>query len=234
MIGAALLWVGWFGFNAVSRLGANNSAGMTMLVTRISAAVASLTWMVVVVEKIKTGKPSLVGMVAGLASITPASGAVGHMGAIIIGFLAGIICYFACDLLKSGLKIDDSLDVFAVHGVGGFMGTLLAAFLGTEMFGGQRITTETAISPSKTQALGVGVTLVWSVVATIIFVFICKATVGLRVINEDEEIGLDLAEQGEQSYTLWTQRKSLICTSEATCKKAKPRPDRSGRGFYNQ
>lgn len=238
MIGAALLWVGWFGFNAVSRLGANNSAGMTMLVTHISAAVASLTWMVVVVEKIKTGKPSLVGivtgMVAGLASITPASAAVGPMGAIIIGFLAGIICYFACDLLKSGLKIDDSLDVFAVHGVGGFMGTLLAAFLGTEMFGGQRITTETAISQSKTQALGVGVTLVWSVVATIIFVFICKATVGLRVINEDEEIGLDLAEQGEQSYTLWTQRKSLICTSEATCKKAKPRPDRSGRGFYNQ
>lgn len=204
MMGAALLWVGWFGFNAGSQLAANNSAGMTMLVTHISAAVASLTWMVV--EKIKTGKPGLVGivtgMVAGLASITPASGAVGPTGAIIIGFLAGIICYFACDLVKSGLKIDDSLDVFAVHGVGGIMGTLLAAFLGTEMFGGQGINKETAIAQFMTQALGVGVTIVWSVVATIIIVFICKATVGLRVTDEEEETGLDLAEHGEQSYTL--------------------------------
>ena len=140
--------------------------------------------------------------VACLASITPASGAVGPMGAIIIGFLAGIICYFACDLVKSGLKIDDSLDVFAVHGVGGIMGTLLAAFLGTEMFGGQGINKDTAIAQFMTQALGVGVTLVWSAVSTIIIVFICKATVGLRVSEEDEETGPDLAEHGEQSYTL--------------------------------
>ena len=111
MMGAALLWVGRFGFNAANQLAANNSAGMTMLVTHISAAVASLTWMVV--EKIKTGKLGLVGilngMMGGLASITPASGAVGSMGAIIIGFLAGIICYFGCDLVKSGLKIEYSL-----------------------------------------------------------------------------------------------------------------------------
>ena len=204
MMGAALLWVGWFGFNAGSQLAANNSAGMTMLVTHISAAVASLTWMVV--EKIKTGKPGLVGivtgMVAGLASITPASGVVGPMGACIIGLLAGIVCYFACDVVKSMLKIDDSLDVFAVHGVGGIMGTLLAAFLGTGMFGGMGINKETAISQFMTQALGVGVTLVWSAVATVIIVFICKATVGLRVSEEDEETGLDLAEHGEQSYTL--------------------------------
>ena len=136
------------------------------------------------------------------ASITPASGAVGSMGAIIIGFLAGIICYFGCDLVKSGLKIDDSLDVFAVHGVGGIMGTLLAAFLGTEMFGGQGINKETAIAQFMTQALGGGLTLVWSAGAAIMIVFICKTTVGVRVTNEDEETGLDLAEHGEQSYTL--------------------------------
>ena len=205
MMGAALLWVGWFGFNAGSQLAANNSAGMTMLVTHISAAVASLTWMVV--EKIKTGKPGLVGivtgMVAGLASITPASGVVGPMGACIIGLLAGLVCYFACDIIKSGLKIDDSLDVFAVHGVGGIMGTLLAAFLGTKMFGGMGLSEgTTAISQFITQVLGVGVTLVWSGVATVLIVFICKATVGLRVDEGAEETGLDLADHGEQSYTL--------------------------------
>ena len=204
MIGAALLWVGWFGFNAGSQLAANNSAGMTMLVTHISAAVASLTWMIV--EKIKSGKAGLVGivtgMVAGLASITPASGVVGPVGAIIIGLAAGIICYFACDIVKSVLNIDDSLDVFAVHGVGGIMGTLLAAFLGTGMFGGQGINKETAISQFITQATGVGVTLVWSGIATVVIVLICRATVGLRVSDEEEETGLDLAEHGEQSYTL--------------------------------
>mgnify|MGYP003641417168 CR=1 FL=1 len=204
MMGAALLWVGWFGFNAGSQLSAGGSAGMTMLVTHISAAVASLTWMVV--EKIRTGKPGLVGivtgMVAGLASITPASGHVGPMGACIIGLLAGIVCYFACDFIKSVLKIDDSLDVFAVHGVGGIMGTLLVAFLGLDLFGGQGINKDTAISQFITQVIGVGVTLIWSVVATVIIVFICKATVGFRVSEEDEETGLDIAEHGEQSYTL--------------------------------
>lgn len=204
MIGAALLWVGWFGFNAGSQLAANNSAGMTMLVTHISAAVASLTWMIV--EKIKSGKAGLVGivtgMVAGLASITPASGVVGPIGAIIIGLSAGVVCYFGCEFVKSVLKIDDSLDVFAVHGVGGIMGTLLAAFLGTGIFGGQGINKETAISQFLTQATGVGVTLVWSGIATVIIVYICRATVGLRVSDEDEETGLDLSEHGEQSYSL--------------------------------
>ena len=204
MIGAALLWVGWFGFNAGSQLAANNSAGMTMLVTHISAAVASFTWMIV--EKIKSGKAGLVGivtgMVAGLASITPASGVVGPIGAMIIGLAAGVICYFACDLVKSAWKIDDSLDVFAVHGVGGIMGTLLAAFLGTGMFGGQGINKESAISQFITQATGVGVTVLWSGIATIIIVLICKATVGLRVSEDEEETGLDLAEHGEHSYSL--------------------------------
>lgn len=202
--GAALLWVGWFGFNAGSQLSAGNSAGMTMLVTHISAAMASLTWMAV--EKIRTGKPGIVGlvtgMVAGLASITPASGNVGPMGAMIIGLLAGIVCYFACDIVKSKLRIDDSLDVFAVHGVGGIMGTLLVAFLGTGLFGGGGINKETALAQFGTQALGLGVTVVWSIVATVLIVFVCKATVGFRVSAEEEETGLDLAEHGEQSYSL--------------------------------
>ena len=175
-----------------------------MLVTHISAAVASFTWMIV--EKIKSGKAGLVGivtgMVAGLASITPASGVVGPIGAMIIGLAAGVICYFACDLVKSAWKIDDSLDVFAVHGVGGIMGTLLAAFLGTGMFGGQGINKESALSQFITQAPGVGVTVLWSGIATIIIVLICKATVGLRVSEDEEETGLDLAEHGEHSYSL--------------------------------
>lgn len=204
MIGASLLWFGWFGFNSGSQLGAGNSAGMTMLVTHISAAMASLTWMVV--EKIRTGKPGLVGivtgMVAGLASITPASGNVGPMGAMIIGFLAGIICYIACDFVKSKLNIDDSLDVFAVHGVGGIMGTLLVSFVGLSAFGGLGINKDTAIQQLMTQLLGVGVTVLWSAVATFVIVFIVKKTVGLRVSEQVEEEGLDLAEHGEKDYNL--------------------------------
>jgi len=202
MIGAAMLWFGWFGFNAGSQLSAGGEAGMTMLVTHISAAVASLTWMAV--ETWRAGKPGLVGivtgMVAGLASITPASGNVGVGGACIIGLLAGVVCYFACDIVKSKLKIDDSLDVFAVHGVGGIMGTLLVAFLGTAAFGGLGINADSSLSQFGTQLLGVGVTIAWSIVATIGIVFVCKATVGLRVEMEEEEEGLDLAEHGETNY----------------------------------
>ncbi|MEC5128800.1 ammonium transporter [Verrucomicrobiales bacterium BCK34] len=205
MIGASMLWFGWFGFNAGSQLSAGGSAGMTMLVTHISAATASLTWMIV--ERIRTGKPGLVGivtgMVAGLASITPASGNVGPMGAIIIGLLAGIVCYFACDLVKSKMRIDDSLDVFAVHGIGGIMGTLLVSFLASEALGGSGVSEgKSALQQFGIQILGVGVTLVWSAVATIIIVLICKATVGLRVSPETEEEGLDLAEHGEKDYNL--------------------------------
>jgi len=208
MLGAALLWVGWFGFNAGSQLVAGKAAGMTMLVTHISAAVASLTWMVV--EKIRTGKTGLVGIVtgtiAGLASITPASGVVGPLGAIIIGLLAGVICYFMCDVVKGMMKIDDSLDVFAVHGVGGIMGTLLLAFLGTEAFGGTGFGENdagekiTAMSQFLTQFKGVAVTCIWSAVATIIIIFICRAVTGLRVDKETEDTGLDLVEHGERAY----------------------------------
>ncbi len=200
MIGASMLWVGWFGFNAGSQVAANEAAGMTMLVTHISAAVASLTWMTI--EWIKTGKPGLVGivtgMVAGLASITPASGNVGPMGAIIIGFLAGFICYFACGFVKQGLKIDDSLDVFAVHGVGGIMGTLMVAVLGTAAFGGSGV--ESIGAQLKIQALGVGAVLLWSAIATYIIILVCRFTTGLRVSEETETTGLDQSDHGETAY----------------------------------
>src|SRR5690606_19083832 len=158
------LWVGWFGFNAGSQLAANGAAGMTMLVTHISAAVASLTWMFI--EWKQAGKPGLVGivtgMVAGLASITPAAGNVGPMGAVISGFLAGFICYFGCGIIKHKLKIDDALDVFAVHGVGGIMGTILVAVLGTSFFGGRGV--ENVMSQLVLQMKGVGFALLWSAV----------------------------------------------------------------------
>ncbi|MEZ7843035.1 MAG: ammonium transporter [Opitutales bacterium] len=200
MIGASMLWVGWFGFNAGSQLAANESAGMTMLVTHISAAVASLTWMVI--EWKKTGKPGLVGivtgMVAGLASITPASGNVGPLGAVLIGLMAGSICYFACGFVKGKLKIDDTLDVFAVHGVGGIMGTIMVAVFGTAAFGGTGV--DDMVGQLGTQLFALGVVIAWSAVATTIIVFVCKKTTGLRVDQEVEHTGLDLAEHGETAY----------------------------------
>lgn len=200
MIGASMLWVGWFGFNAGSQVAANEAAGMTMLVTHISAAVASLTWMTI--EWLKTGKPGLVGivtgMVAGLATITPASGNVGPMGAICIGLLAGVVCYFMCSVVKSGMKIDDSLDVFAVHGVGGIMGTVLVAVFGTAAFGGTGV--EHVGEQLMTQLIALAAVIAWSAVATVVIVFVCKVTTGLRVNAEQETTGLDRAEHGETAY----------------------------------
>ncbi len=202
MIGAAMLWVGWFGLNAGSQLAANEAAGLTMLVTHIAAATASLTWMVI--EKIKTGKAGLVGivtgMVAGLATITPASGNVGPIGALILGFLAGLVCYLACGFVKDKLGIDDTLDVFAVHGVGGMMGSILVAVLGTSTFGGSGV--DDMVSQLKTQLTGVGVTAALSVVGTVIIVLILKATTGLRVPEEEENEGLDQSVHGESAYSL--------------------------------
>ena len=211
MIGASLLWVGWFGFNAGSQGGASGAAGMTMLVTHISAATAALVWCLV--ERIQTGKTGVVGiatgMVAGLATITPASGNVGPMGALLIGFSAGVICYFMCGIVRHKLKIDDSLDVFAVHGVGGILGTIMVAFLGAEgVLGGLGLSvknSETGETYSSMEQLiiqlkSVGITVVWSAVATIIIVLIIKKTVGLRVSEEVEAEGLDSAEHGETAY----------------------------------
>lgn len=200
MIGASMLWVGWFGFNAGSQVAANESAGMTMLVTHISAAVASLTWMAV--EWKKTGKPGLVGivtgMVAGLATITPASGNVGPLGAILIGFLAGLVCYFMCSVVKERLRIDDSLDVFAVHGVGGMMGTVLVAVFGTAAFGGTGV--EDMGGQLVTQLIALAAVAAWSAIGTVVIVYICKAATGLRVPDETAIRGLDQAEHGETAY----------------------------------
>ena len=204
MIGASLLWVGWFGFNAGSQLAANEAAGMTMLVTHISAATASLVWCLV--ERIQTGKTGVVGiatgMVAGLATITPASGNVGPMGALIIGASAGVICYFMCGVIRNKLKIDDSLDVFAVHGVGGILGTIMVAYLGLERFGGMGISADSPMEQLIIQLKSLGITIVWSVVATVLIVLVIKKTVGLRVSEEVESEGLDSAEHGETAYSL--------------------------------
>lgn len=204
MIGASMLWVGWFGFNAGSQLAADGQAAMSLLVTHISASVASLTWMAI--EWKKNGKPGLVGIVtgtiAGLATITPASGSVGPMGAIIIGFSAGVVCYYMCGVIKGALKIDDSLDVFAVHGVGGILGTLLVAFLAADKFGGNGGVDFNALAQLKVQAISVGAVVAWSAIATIIIIAICKLVTGLRVSEECETIGLDESEHGENAYNI--------------------------------
>jgi Amt family ammonium transporter len=204
MIGASMLWVGWFGFNAGSQLAADGQAAMSLLVTHISASVASLTWMFI--EWKKNGKPGLVGIVtgtiAGLATITPASGSVGPLGAIIIGFSAGLVCYYMCGVVKSALKIDDSLDVFAVHGVGGILGTILVAFLAAPQFGGNEGADFSMIKQLTTQLTGVVAVVAWSAIATILIIAVCKAVTGLRVSEEVEEAGLDESEHGENAYNL--------------------------------
>ncbi len=202
MVGASLLWVGWFGFNAGSALGAGTDAGMAMLVTHLSAAVASLVWLVI--ETVKFGKPSLVGFVtgtiAGLATITPASGFVGPLGGLLLGLAGGVVCYVAVDLVKHRFKIDDSLDVLAVHGVGGATGTLLVAFLAL-LPGGTGVNVDGgAVSQFLVQLAGVGAAVVWSALATFIMVKAIAMTIGLRVGKDQEIEGLDFTAHGETAY----------------------------------
>ncbi len=206
MIGASMLWVGWFGFNAGSAAAADKSAGMAMLVTHLSAATASLVWMFI--EWKKTGKPGLVGIVtgtiAGLATITPASGSVGPLGAIVIGACAAIVCYFACGFIKDKLGIDDSLDVAAVHGVGGILGTLMVAYFGySELFGGLGINLDSPKEQFAIQAQGCLAAIVLSVAATFIIVKVISGLLGgIRVSDEEETMGLDQSQHGENGYTL--------------------------------
>jgi Amt family ammonium transporter len=202
MVGASLLWVGWFGFNAGSALGAGADAGMALLATHLSAAVASLSWLII--EKIRFGKPSLVGFVtgtiAGLATVTPASGFVGPLGGVLLGLAGGVLCFLAVDLIKHRWKIDDSLDVLAVHGVGGATGTLLVAFL-AGLPGGTGVSAEGgALAQLAVQFAGVAAVAAWSVVATFIIVKVVAATVGLRVGREAEIEGLDFTAHGEKAY----------------------------------
>ena len=205
MIGASLLWVGWFGFNAGSAVAADQNAAMAMLVTHLSAATASIVWLVI--EKIRFGKPSLVGIVtgtiAGLATITPASGTVGPIGGVVLGLVGGVVCYLAVDLVKQKLKIDDSLDVLAVHGVGGATGTILLVFLASVGTGGTGLAENMTISSQLwVQIVGVVATVIWSIVATVIIVMVTRPLVGLRATKEEEIEGLDFSHHGETAYRL--------------------------------
>jgi len=205
MVGASMLWVGWFGFNAGSALSAGADAGMAMLVTHLSAAVASLVWMVI--EWVKYGKPSVVGLVtgtiAGLATITPASGYVGPAGGIVLGLAGGIICYYAVNLIKRRFKIDDALDVLAVHGVGGATGTILAAVFATAGLGGVGLTEGVSMGGQLgVQVIGVVAAAVWSAIATYLIVIVTTRICGLRTTREDEIEGLDYTAHGERGYTV--------------------------------
>ena len=205
MMGAAMLWVGWFGFNAGSALAADTSAGMAMLVTHISAATASLVW--VAIEWAKFGKPSLVGiitgMVAGLATITPASGFVGPLGGFLIGLAGGGICYWVVGLVKERFAIDDSLDVFAVHGVGGMLGTMLTGVFVVAGLGGSGLAEGTSMGQQIiAQGTGVGATLLWSAVGTFIIVKVTIAVTGLKASDEEITDGLDVTQHGERGYSL--------------------------------
>ncbi len=190
MIGAALLWVGWFGFNGGSQLAADGTAAMALTVTHISAATASLTW--ALYERMRYGKASLVGMVtgtiAGLASITPASGSVGPVEALIIGAVAGVLCQILCGVVKNALNIDDTLDVFAVHGIGGMFGIVMLAVFGHADW--------------TAQLGGLLVVGVWTVVSTVVIILIARAIFGLRVDDDSETQGLDLAAHGERAYDM--------------------------------
>jgi Amt family ammonium transporter len=208
--GAGMLWVGWFGFNGGSALAANGDASMAMLVTHISAAAGTLTW--AGIEWKKFGKASVLGavtgMVAGLGTITPASGFVGPGGALVIGISAGFICFYSTVYIKQKLKIDDSLDVFPVHGVGGILGTLLAGvFSSTELgaFSGygyaEGITT--MLGQVSVQLVGIGAVIVYTaVVSYVLFKLVSLMTKGLRGDKEQEITGLDLIEHDESGYNL--------------------------------
>ena len=203
--GACMLWVGWFGFNAGSALAANGSAGMAMLVTHISAATAALVW--AGIEWLRYGKSSVVGivtgMVAGLASITPASGFVGPLGALIIGAVSGVLCQWLTSVIKQRLRIDDSLDVFAVHGGGGILGSLLVAPLALPALGGLGLAEGLDVGGQfGVQALAIGVTAVWSAAGTWVILLAVRAVAGLRVSEEDEIEGLDIVAHGERGYDL--------------------------------
>jgi ammonium transporter, Amt family len=201
--GAGMLWIGWFGFNGGSALAANGQAAMAIVATHLGACAGALAWMLI--EWRRYGKPSLLGLltgvVAGLGTITPASGFVSPMGAIAIGFLAGGVCFFATQLLKRVLHIDDSLDVSPVHGVGGVLGSLLTGVFAATALGGTGFTVQQDIaSQLGVQALGIAATMAWCGVATWLILKVLDRTVGLRVAEDEESEGLDLAEHGERGY----------------------------------
>jgi len=202
--GAGMLWVGWFGFNAGSAVAANGSAGMAMLVTHIGASTGALAWMMA--EWWRYGKPSVLGivtgMVAGLGTITPASGFVGPVGALIIGAVAGTACFFATQFLKRRLGIDDSLDVSPVHGVGGLIGTTLTGVFVSAAFGGAGLAEGVSVTEQVVrQLIGCGAAIVWCGAITFVILKLVDLLVGLRVADDQETEGLDLTQHGERGYS---------------------------------
>ena len=206
VVGASMLWVGWFGFNAGSALAADGAAGMAMLVTQISTATAALTW--ITIEWVKHGKPSVLGIVtgavAGLVAITPASGFVGPMAAIAIGLVSGVVCFWGATSLKQSLGYDDSLDAFGVHGIGGVVGCLLTGVFADPQLGGMGFAEGITTIGQQVwaQFLSLVVTVVFSGVLSFIILKIVDAIVGLRVEENEEQEGLDLALHGERGYDL--------------------------------
>lgn len=204
--GTAMLWVGWFGFNAGSALAANGSAAMALFVTHLSASVATMVWMLI--EWIKLGKPSVLGAatgsIAGLAAITPASGFVGPPGALAIGATSSALCYLFATAIKRRVGYDDSLDVFGVHGVGGFVGTMLCGVFASSMFGGydNGEATYSILSQVTTQAMGAGSAAIYTIVATFVILKVIQVTIGIRVDGSSESRGLDLTEHEERGYIL--------------------------------
>jgi Amt family ammonium transporter len=210
LVGGALLWVGWFGFNAGSALEAGGTAALAMTNTFVATAAAALAWLVV--ENIAKGKPSLLGAVtgavAGLVAVTPASGFAGPMGALMLGIVAGIVCFIACSAVKSALGYDDALDVFGVHCIGGIVGALATGILASPALGGTSWFDYTAnkvadfdmVAQLITQAKAVGLTLVWSGLGTLIILGVLRAIVGLRPATDAEREGLDLTDHGERAY----------------------------------
>lgn len=203
LMGAAMLWVGWFGFNAGSAAAANGTAGMAMLVTQIATAAAALGWMLA--EWLTHGKPSALGIasgvVAGLVAITPAAGTVGPMGALVIGLVASVICFFCATSLKRKLGYDDSLDAFGVHGIGGIVGALLTGVFAAPSLGGFG-TVEDIAAQVWIQAKGVGFTVIYTAIATYVILKVLDLVMGLRVNEEEETVGLDLAQHNERGYAL--------------------------------
>ena len=202
--GACMLWVGWFGFNAGSALAADGAAGMAMLVTHIAAAAGSLAWLVC--ETAKYGKPSVLGivtgMVAGLGTITPASGFVGPMGALVIGITAGVVCFLATSYMKRALGVDDSLDVFPVHGVGGILGTIATGIFAGVLGGVGYAEKQTMGGQVLVQIYGVLAVAAWSGVLTWVLLKVTDAVVGMRVAGDEETEGLDTVLHNEKGYNL--------------------------------
>ena len=202
VVGTGMLWVGWFGFNAGSAIAANGTAVMAMMATQLAAATAGMTWMAI--EWLKHGKPSVLGIcsgaVAGLATITPASGFVGPMGAMVIGFLAGGLCFVAATSMKRYFGYDDSLDAFGVHGVGGVIGSLLTGVFASKLLGGYPVNDLGIGAQLGAQVLGVAVTAVWSGVVSYLLLKAIDKVVGLRVPASDETEGLDVTQHDEQGY----------------------------------